>query len=499
MINFIKGLESEYNPTNYSESIYQCTDSNKVFIFGNSYENNIIDISNKTIDLNDCYVPQRTYYYYCESSSASTNITNLPKSGGFLLESKCILYKEGTNLCIQQTLYQTLRNNTTGKPLVNIFQRTGLNNSWTDWNYIFNPEYSIEYGTSNTYYSPFKIKTTGFYLANLDVNLDTITYGDPKYLGSGVSLNYMSSAVNLHLKGTAGSTTYEIVGQNSVGHWFSKNKIKDFYSPERIIFNKNSNITASIISYDEEKKTVTLDKTLNPDDDWEDYTCHIGNYVNYGIVFGYGGVAKNYSTVIGGESIATGDLSSALGDRCSAMGDSSIALCWQTITRNQGELATGRSNISHSGSSSDKQTIFSVGSGAIWDNSGIQKNAIEVMANGDVYIEGIGDYDGVNNNFTAKTVQKVISELQNNNLSSIPVYDLNYGVDHPSPIFWDINSSTPLNDINSEYSEKFKEMKQQAIKGNIKYHLDVYALGSNSGVYVSLVVNSDASEVLEIL
>lgn len=101
----------------------------------------------------------------------------------------------------------------------------------------------------------------------------------------------------------------------------------------------------------------------------------------------------------------------------------------------------------------------------------------------------------------------------------------------PSPIFWDINSSTPLNDINSEYSEKFKEMKQQAIKGNIfimakwkddgynnntailghawfstenysgniKYHLDVYALGSNSGVYVSLVVNSDASEVLEIL
>lgn len=55
------------------------------------------------------------------------------------------------------------------------------------------------------------------------------------------------------------------------------------------------------------------------------------------------------------------------------MGDSSIALCWQTITRNQGELATGRSNISHSGSSSDKQTIFSVGSGAIWDNSGIQK------------------------------------------------------------------------------------------------------------------------------
>lgn len=62
------------------------------------------------------------------------------------------------------------------------------------------------------------------------------------------------SKVILHLKGTAGSTTYEIVGQNSVGHWFSKNKIKDFYSPERIIFNKNSNITASIISYDEEKK-----------------------------------------------------------------------------------------------------------------------------------------------------------------------------------------------------------------------------------------------------
>ena len=33
------------------------------------------------------------------------------------------------------------------------------------------------------------------------------------------------------------------------------------------------------------------------------------------------------------------------------------------------------------------------------------------MKNGDVYIEGIGEYDGINDGFTAQSVQEVISGL----------------------------------------------------------------------------------------
>ena len=94
--------------------------------------------------------------------------------------------------------------------------------------------------------------------------------------------------------------------------------------------------------------------------------------------------------------------------------DNSVALCWQTVALNFAETALGISNKSHKGDSADKQTLFSIGNGTQYFNdwgTAKQKNAMEVMKNGDVYIEGVGGYDGINDGFTAQSVQDVISGL----------------------------------------------------------------------------------------
>jgi hypothetical protein len=68
-----------------------------------------------------------------------------------------------------------------------------------------------------------------------------------------------------------------------------------------------------------------------------------------------------------------------------------------TITNSGGEHACGRYNNSHpytgwqEDPTEDSETIFSVGIGSA-DNS--RKNAVEITANGFVYITEVGGYHG---------------------------------------------------------------------------------------------------------
>lgn len=81
-----------------------------------------------------------------------------------------------------------------------------------------------------------------------------------------------------------------------------------------------------------------------------------------------------------------------------------------TITNNAYEHAEGIFNVSHYNQPiypSADNTIHSIGIGSNMQN---RKNAVEVMQNGDVYIFGIGGYDGTNIE-EAMTVQEVIAEL----------------------------------------------------------------------------------------
>lgn len=74
-----------------------------------------------------------------------------------------------------------------------------------------------------------------------------------------------------------------------------------------------------------------------------------------------------------------------------------------TVTTNEAEHAEGKYNISNAG------TIHSIGIGDATDN---RMNAVEVMQNGDMYLLGVGNYDGVSTycqDNNVQTLQEVIN------------------------------------------------------------------------------------------
>ena len=111
-------------------------------------------------------------------------------------------------------------------------------------------------------------------------------------------------------------------------------------------------------------------------------------------------------------SRATGDYAIAMGRNSHAKGEASVTEGINTSTNNQAEHAEGRYNYSHTGNTEADKTQHSIGIGhATQDMSGRQ-NAVEIMANGDVYIIGIGNYEGQDYS-DAYTLQTIInSDIQ---------------------------------------------------------------------------------------
>lgn len=79
---------------------------------------------------------------------------------------------------------------------------------------------------------------------------------------------------------------------------------------------------------------------------------------------------------------------------------------YKNKAQNDSEHAEGRYNLSHTGSTEAQKTRHSIGVGT---SESDRKNAFEVMENGDVYLLGVGGYDGTNPG-TAKSLQTVYSE-----------------------------------------------------------------------------------------
>lgn len=85
---------------------------------------------------------------------------------------------------------------------------------------------------------------------------------------------------------------------------------------------------------------------------------------------------------------------------------------------NSAEITVGYYNVSKA-LTGDDVYVFSVGAGTKDE----RKNALEVRRNGKVYIQDIGGFNGHNSD-AAKTLQQVISEIQNNSHSTTqPVVD----------------------------------------------------------------------------
>ncbi len=104
----------------------------------------------------------------------------------------------------------------------------------------------------------------------------------------------------------------------------------------------------------------------------------------------------NYSHSEGHTTQAIGKYSHSEGYGSIANGNASHAEGYSTVTNNRAELSTGHFNKSNKQSDTygnAGNTTFSIGIGT---SDTVRKNAVEVMQNGDVYVIGVGNYQGDN-------------------------------------------------------------------------------------------------------
>lgn len=127
-----------------------------------------------------------------------------------------------------------------------------------------------------------------------------------------------------------------------------------------------------------------------------------------------------YTKAKGLRAHAEGEGASA--DNLCAVGDDSHTEGLFTQAQNYAEHAQGAANVSHKTAANaattwqgdGNHTLHSIGNGRYTNT---QSNAVEVMQNADVYIKGVGGYDGVHIKSeqgyeTVKTLQQVISGKQ---------------------------------------------------------------------------------------
>lgn len=111
-------------------------------------------------------------------------------------------------------------------------------------------------------------------------------------------------------------------------------------------------------------------------------------YGEYSHSEGYGTLSiGNYSHTEGNSTKALGQSAHASGEYSEANKQASFAAGYRAIANNQiGEIALGKNNISST------NTMLSVGIGT----DAQKQNAFEIKTTGDVFIKGIGNYDGIN-------------------------------------------------------------------------------------------------------
>ena len=136
---------------------------------------------------------------------------------------------------------------------------------------------------------------------------------------------------------------------------------------------------------------------------------------------GYEYNSGNNSIITNGVScITAGENSHAEGYQCITEETAlhSHAEGYETVVRNQSEHAQGRYNVSHLASveltNHDGNTVVSVGIG---EDDANRKNAFEIMQNGDIYVYGLGNYNGTATKYedaSIMTLQEILRTIAEN-------------------------------------------------------------------------------------
>lgn len=255
-----------------------------------------------------------------------------------------------------------------------------------------------------------------------------------------------TSPYRITLSGDAGATTYT----------YSKTSLMRQIYGEGAIFKLQDGRSAKAISFDKANSTITFEETFDANNALSNvlitsvakknnasgkYSHAEGGMIVNNIATtntasglgshaeGAGATASGLGSHAEGSSTASGEGShaecsaTASGDQSHAEGTATASGVgshaegyYKVMAQNLSEHAEGTSNVSHKASDSygnAGNTQHSVGIGGSGGQGG--KNAFEIMQNGDMYVLGVGGYQGTNTKIqdaTIKTLQEYIASLE---------------------------------------------------------------------------------------
>ena len=203
--------------------------------------------------------------------------------------------------------------------------------------------------------------------------------------------------------------------KNSDGRFLINNKCAIFsnakYKDDKIIIEDKapSTIIYNVNIIDDDSIKITSN---NIGDDFQDTEGDLlllsqSNYGVSNIISGYAIVSNSKKTLMSGSLLYSGNMQNG------------AAIGTGIKINNNCEIGIGAYNLSKV-ASGVQRIVFSIGCG---NSDTDRSNAVEVRRSGDLYIQNIGGFDGKNSD-TAKSLQQVISEIQNNSSSATqPVVD----------------------------------------------------------------------------
>ena len=122
------------------------------------------------------------------------------------------------------------------------------------------------------------------------------------------------------------------------------------------------------------------------------------------------------NTLYGGNTAAVFGVGNYLAENVDRTNEVVVGL--KLNATNTQEVALGLNNVSHTGTNNNEKTNLSIGTGVYLSSSNeTHENLVETMKNGDIYIKGVGGYDGVHIKSetgyeNTKTLQEYIAALE---------------------------------------------------------------------------------------
>ena len=140
-----------YGANNVEFSTKFVTTDTEQIITGTKTFNSVrgIDLSEKTIDLNDCYssIAGGVIRYYCNTNSGTNNISNIPTNSSFSMISETYRYLSASDYLVKQTIISNSKTR----------RRFCSNGTWTDWKEIVDTDVNV----TNTLATTTKAYLTG--------------------------------------------------------------------------------------------------------------------------------------------------------------------------------------------------------------------------------------------------------------------------------------------------------------------------------------------------